>query len=287
VVCLEVVGDRGRGQFDVFRALQSTPGATDVYSSASSLSPEVNITCDRNEVEALNIDIGTAAQAVQAAFGSTTATQFQTTAGVESVQVIYPLTAQHSLAPLMALPLTANAGAWPTSAISRPRSTWRGRRSSPCQLARRSARDGKHPTGGRALDGRARVRGAPGAAASAGVRARRPNTSGNQVNLISTIGGIAGALLFSMALVYLLMVALFNSYVSPFIIMFTVPPHSVAAVTMEFAEARDVPMRQRLCSGLRMSSELPAGLIGSNKKYSQLISLRRDSVLVLRVLAQA
>jgi hydrophobic/amphiphilic exporter-1 (mainly G- bacteria), HAE1 family len=57
-----------------------------------------------------------------------------------------------------------------------------------------------------------------------------PNTTGNQANLLTTIGGFASAMVFSMSLVYLLMVALFNSYVSPFVIMFTVPLAAVGAV---------------------------------------------------------
>ena len=57
-----------------------------------------------------------------------------------------------------------------------------------------------------------------------------PNSTGNQANLLNTVEGFASAMTFSMALVYLLMVALFNSYVSPFIIMFTVPLAAVGAV---------------------------------------------------------
>ena len=95
----------------VYRALQATPGATDVYSSASSLAPEVNITFNRNEAEALNVNIGTAADAVEAAFGGDQATQFQTASGIEYVQVVYPLSSQQSLAPLLSIPLTTNTGA--------------------------------------------------------------------------------------------------------------------------------------------------------------------------------
>ena len=112
----------------VVAALRNTPGATNVYSSASTLAPEVNITFNRTEAQALNVNIGTAAQAVQAAFGGTQATQFQTPSGVEDVQVIYPLAFQHSLAPVLAIPLSTNAGGTVTSGTSPPSSTSKGRR---------------------------------------------------------------------------------------------------------------------------------------------------------------
>jgi hydrophobic/amphiphilic exporter-1 (mainly G- bacteria), HAE1 family len=215
----------------VFQALASTPGAIDVTSSASTLEPEVNITFNRQEAEALNMDIGTAADAVQAAFGGTQVTQFQTAAGIEYVQVIYPLADQQSLAPLLEVPLTTNAGGLIHVGDIASAQYIQG----PPLVTRVNQRDVVHVT--------ANVE--PGVALST-VQQRftarlaqlhlpssvhvAANTTGTQANLFSTVGGMAAALLFSMALVYLLMVALFNSYISPFIIMFTVPLAAVGAL---------------------------------------------------------
>jgi HAE1 family hydrophobic/amphiphilic exporter-1 len=224
-------GDPSQYAPAVFHALQSTPGTANVNSSSSSLAPEVYITFNRNEAEALNVNIGAAAQAVQAAFGGTQAAQFQTPAGVEFVQVVYPLASQHSLDPLLALPLTTNGGALVHVGDIATAQYVQG----PPLITRVNQRDVVHVT--------ANVQ--PGVALSAVERdfsARlaalhlppnvhvAPNSSGNQANLIATVGGIAAALLLSMALVYLLMVALFNSYLSPFIIMFTVPLAAVGAI---------------------------------------------------------
>jgi HAE1 family hydrophobic/amphiphilic exporter-1 len=58
----------------------------------------------------------------------------------------------------------------------------------------------------------------------------RPNAGGQQQNLGDTVNGLGAALLLAFALVYLLMVALYDSYRLPFIIMFSVPVASVGAL---------------------------------------------------------
>jgi HAE1 family hydrophobic/amphiphilic exporter-1 len=57
----------------------------------------------------------------------------------------------------------------------------------------------------------------------------RANPNGNQQNLNDTMVGMGAALALSMVLVYLLMVGLYNGYITPFIIMFSVPVASVGA----------------------------------------------------------
>ena len=56
------------------------------------------------------VSIGTAADAVRAAFGGTLATQFPTADGLKDVQVIYPQTAQASLAGIASIPIRATGG---------------------------------------------------------------------------------------------------------------------------------------------------------------------------------
>ncbi|HEX8805334.1 MAG TPA: efflux RND transporter permease subunit, partial [Candidatus Aquilonibacter sp.] len=59
----------------------------------------------------------------------------------------------------------------------------------------------------------------------------KPNAGGNQQNLSDTLRGMGAGLVLSFILVYLLMVALYNSYRLPFIIMFAVPVATVGALT--------------------------------------------------------
>jgi HAE1 family hydrophobic/amphiphilic exporter-1 len=57
-----------------------------------------------------------------------------------------------------------------------------------------------------------------------------PSAGGNESEVTSTVTGMSIALSLSVVLVYLLMVALYNSYRTPFIIMFAVPVAVVGAL---------------------------------------------------------
>ena len=70
-----------------------------------------------------------------------------------------------------------------------------------------------------------------------------PAAGGNQQQVSDTVIGMSIALLLSIVLVYLLMVALYNSYRTPFIIMFAVP---VAVVGALGSLALDAPDAQPL-----------------------------------------
>ena len=77
-----------------WRKSRARPAST---APATQLAPEISIQFDRNKAQALGVDLGDAAQAAGAAFGGDVATQFETTAGLEQVQVIYPQSYQTSL----------------------------------------------------------------------------------------------------------------------------------------------------------------------------------------------
>jgi len=216
----------------VLAAMQQTQGAIDVNSSALQLSPQLDIDFDRDRARAFNINIGTAAAAIRAAFGGTLAAQIQTSHGVKYVQVLYPRSFQTTIANLLALPLRTSSGDIvhlvdiaqlvedPTQAL----------------MTRTSRETVVH----------IQANLAPGVPLSI-VQNRfmknlaaqhlpdtvsvRPNVGGNQQNLSDTVIGMGSGLLLSFLLVYLLMVALYNSYRLPFIIMFAVPVATVGALT--------------------------------------------------------
>jgi HAE1 family hydrophobic/amphiphilic exporter-1 len=213
-------------------ALQQTQGAIDVNSSAQNLAPQMDIDFNRDQARALNVNIGQAASAIRAAFGGSLATQIQTSHGIKYVQVLYPRSFQTSFATLLALPLRANNGsvihlADVATLVEDP--------SQP--LMTRTNRD-------TVVHVQANL--APGVPLSI-VQKRfqqrlaqlhlpsqvtvRPNVGGNQQNLSDTVRGMAAGLILSFILVYLLMVALYNSYRLPFIIMFAVPVATVGALT--------------------------------------------------------
>ena len=65
---------------------------------------------DHKKAEALFVDLVQAAQAAGAAFGGNVATQFETSEGLEQVQVIYPNSYQTSTEALKSVPIRSSNG---------------------------------------------------------------------------------------------------------------------------------------------------------------------------------
>jgi len=215
----------------VLAALQETPGAINVNSSALQLAPQIDIDFDRDRARALNINIGTAASAIRAAFGGTLAAQIQTSHGVKYVQVLYPRNYQTSIATLLALPLRASNGSIihlvdiaklvedPSEALMT-----RTNRETVVHIQANLAPGAAQSTVQGAFMKKLAAEKLPDTVQV------KPNVGGNQQNLTDTVTGMGAGLLLSFLLVYLLMVALYNSYRLPFIIMFAVPVATVGAL---------------------------------------------------------
>jgi HAE1 family hydrophobic/amphiphilic exporter-1 len=215
----------------VFEALSGTPGATNVNSSASTLAPQYDIDFNRDRARVLDVNIGLAAQAVRAAFGGTLATQFDTVNGTKYVQVLYPQSYAESEANLRDIAIRSSKGSLVhlsdiATLVSAPQQV----------LITRNNRQTVIHIG-------ANIE--PGFAISnvqkdflARVKALNlPHTviigtgaGGNQQNLVQTVNGLGTSLLLSFSLVYLLMVALYNAYRAPLVIMFAVPVAAVGAL---------------------------------------------------------
>jgi HAE1 family hydrophobic/amphiphilic exporter-1 len=214
----------------VLQALEDTPGATNVNSSALNLAPQIDIEFDRDRARALDLDIGLAAQAVRAAFGGTLATQFDTVNGTKYVQVLYPQSDQTSLATLRSIPIRNRAGQ-----IVRLGDVAILKNDPSQALITRVNRQTVVHIGANL---------APGAALSTVEKAflqrvralKLPSTvivgagaGGSQQNLAQTVSGLGISLVLSFGLVYLLMVALYNGYRVPLVIMFAVPVAAIGA----------------------------------------------------------
>jgi HAE1 family hydrophobic/amphiphilic exporter-1 len=232
---IDVTVSTTRGEPDayaaqVLTALEDTPGTANVNSSALRFTPQLNIEFNRDRARALDVNIGSAAEAVRAAFGGTLATQFDTVNGTKYVQVLYPIAAQTSLKTLESITLRSGTGAIihlgdiaelqnaPAQAL-----ITRVNRQTVIHL-------GSNVQSGFALstvqsDFLARVK-----------ALHLPNTvligaaaGGSQQNLALTVNGLGWALVLSILLVYLLMVALYDAYRAPFVIMFAVPVAAIGA----------------------------------------------------------
>jgi HAE1 family hydrophobic/amphiphilic exporter-1 len=211
--------------------LQKTPGATSVNSTGTSLAPEVSIEFDRVKMQALDVSLGTAAEVAGAAFGGDVATQFETPQGLEQVQVIYPLDDQHELDSIKAIPVRASNGnivhlgdfATFSNTPTAPLVT-RTDRATVIHLDANFTADSSLSNVQSAFLKEIRKLDLPPTITI------KPAPLGQQDFMNQTLQGLGQGLILSVILVFLLMVALYNSYRDPFIILFSVPVAAVGAL---------------------------------------------------------
>jgi hydrophobic/amphiphilic exporter-1 (mainly G- bacteria), HAE1 family len=215
----------------VYDLLRKTRGATSVNSSGTDLTPEISVVFDRTKAQALGVNIADAANAAGAAFGGNIATQFETQAGLYQVQVIYPESLQTNLQQLENVPVRSSNGA---IVYLRDIASFKSTPTPPLMT---------RTDGNTVVHVDANI--APGSSLS-GVQGRliaalpslhlppnivvRPAPLGQQDFMNQTLLGIGTSMIVSIILVYLLMVALYNSYLSPFIIIFSVPVAAIGAL---------------------------------------------------------
>jgi HAE1 family hydrophobic/amphiphilic exporter-1 len=215
----------------VAAALAKVPGAINVNTSQSNAVPQIDVNFDRDRARALDIDIATAANAVRASFGGSLAAQFTTAFGVKYVQVIYPQADQTDLSEILNIPIRNRAGAivhvGDLATISNDPVAPLLTRVNRSTVVHVGANTAKGTAISQVQDRFKTELAALHLPSSVNVR---PNAGGQQQNLGDTVNGLGAALLLAFALVYLLMVALYDSYRLPFIIMFSVPVASVGAL---------------------------------------------------------
>ncbi len=224
-------GDPTPEAVKVLDLLEKTPGATSVNSSGTLLGPEISIEFDREKAQALGVDLGQAAEAAGAAFGGDIATQFETNAGLEYVQVIYPQADQTSLATLRDLPLRATDGsivhlgdiASFVSTPTAPLITRTDRRNVIHVDANVAANSSLANVENKFFKTLPSLRLPPNITVAGA-------PLGQQDFMHQTLVGIGASMILSIILVFLLMVALYNSYMSPFIIIFSVPVAAIGAL---------------------------------------------------------
>ena len=231
----EVVTDLG-GQPEkyaaqVVAALKATPGAIDVTTSAAANAPQVEVRFDRESARTLSASIGTASTAIRAAFGGDLATQFTGPDGLKDVLVTYPRAALRSLSNIETIPVRAADGSIihvgdiaHLVGAPAPPMIMRINRRSVVYVGANLAPGALLSNVQRAFGQRLRALDLPSTVSVA------PTAGGNEQEVGATVTGMAVALTLSIILVYLLMVALYNSYRTPFIIMFAVPVAAVGAL---------------------------------------------------------
>jgi hydrophobic/amphiphilic exporter-1 (mainly G- bacteria), HAE1 family len=224
-------GDPTSYASQVEKVLAGTPGARNIISSSQALEPQMDVIFDRAKAQALNVSIGTAATAARAAFGGAIATQFETADGLEQVQIIYPQQLQTNLSELANVPIRTNTGQivhlgdfshFQSDPVS-PLIT-RVDRNTVIHLSANITADTSLSNVQSAFLKRVKALHLPSHILV------RPRPLGQQDFMQQTLVGLGTSLILSIMLVFLLMVALYNSYRSPFIIMFSVPVAAVGAL---------------------------------------------------------
>jgi len=224
-------GDPTSAAEKVLNLLRSVPGAISVNSTGTQLGPEVSIQFDRGRAQALNVDIGQAAQAAGAAFGGAVATQFETTAGLEQVQVIYPSADQTNLDLLREIPIRAQNGAIVhlgdfTTLSSTPTAPLitRTDRNTVIHVDANFA-----PSSSLSAVDSGLLRRLPSLHLPPNISVR-PAPLGQQDQMHQTLNGMGSSMILSVILAYLLMVCLYNSYLAPLIIIFAAPVAAIGAL---------------------------------------------------------
>jgi len=215
----------------VLAALKATPGSLNANDSLQNLQPQVDVRFDRERARALGIDIASAANAVRASFGASQVAQFETKRGIQYVQVTYPRSAQTSTSTILHIPIRTRAGQIAyvgdvAKLVEDPNSP----------LMSRVNRETVVHLSSNVLPGYAVsnvqkdfFRRVAALHLPRGV-ALGQNAGGQAQDQAQTAQGLGASLLLSFALVYLLMVALYDSYRLPFIIMFAIPVAAVGAI---------------------------------------------------------
>jgi HAE1 family hydrophobic/amphiphilic exporter-1 len=223
----------------VVALLSTVKGAASVNSTGTQLGPEISIEFDRNKAQALGVDLGQAAQAAGAAFGGSVATQFETTAGLEEVQAIYPGSYQTSMEALKSVAIRSSSGSIVyLGDIARFVST------PTAPLITRTDRnnvihvDANYlPNSSLSAVENGLLKKLPSLHLPPNISVR-PAPLGQQDFMHQTLVGMGLSMIVSVILVYLLMVALYNSYISPFIIIFSVPVAAIGAIGALFLTGR-------------------------------------------------
>jgi HAE1 family hydrophobic/amphiphilic exporter-1 len=216
----------------IYTALEKTPGSTGVQNSQTNAAPQMEIDFNRAALQSLDVSIGTAADAVEAAFGGDIASQIETPdRGLTDIEVIYPLTDQTSLDQVLAIPLRAeNGGIVRLGDVAYLKSA-----PAPLIITRQDRAQVVHITGNVA----------PGYELSNVTKAFqkqvaalhlprtitiRPAAQGQQDLMDQALSALLSSLAISIVLVFLLIVMLYNSYRTPFVTLFAIPVAVIGAL---------------------------------------------------------
>jgi HAE1 family hydrophobic/amphiphilic exporter-1 len=211
--------------------IRSVPGTVNVQTSAQSAAPHLTVRIDPARAAVLGVSPGAAAIAARTAVGGVVATKVRTWNGLVNVLLEYPVTERNSIDQIERIPVRATDGSLvPLGRIATftpDRAPTKIQHVDKQVIARVNGDiDRSKTTLGEVMgvvNGRLHTPGFLPSGVTLG-------TEGDSKFFLEFLGSMAFALLTSVALIYCLMVILYGSFVTPFVIMFSIPVAIIGAL---------------------------------------------------------
>jgi HAE1 family hydrophobic/amphiphilic exporter-1 len=211
--------------------IRSIPGTVNVQTNAEGAAPHLTVRIDPSRAAVLGVSPGAAALAARTAVGGVVATKVRTWNGLVNVLLQYPLTNRSSIDEIQRIPVRANDGSLvPLGRIATftpDHAPTKVQHVDKQVIARVNGDiDRSKTTLGEVMGRVNKELHTPGFLPS-GVTL---GTEGDSKFFIEFLQSMAFALLTSVALIYCLMVILYGSFVTPFVIMFSIPVAIIGAL---------------------------------------------------------
>ena len=208
--------------------LREVPGARDVKLTSESGNPEISVQVDREKMTSLGLNVATVGMTMQTAFSGNTDNKFRAGDNEYDINIQFDDKGRKSLDDVRNLKFINNQGA----AISLGQFADVQYSSGPTLLERRdkspavSVQGGVigRPTGTIAEEWEAKFKDLPRKAGVSYV------WGGNMENQTEGFGTLGIALVASLVLVYLVMVALYDNFATPFVVLFSIPLSFIGAL---------------------------------------------------------
>lgn len=210
--------------------LKDVPGSSQVKLSSEDGNPEINVQVDREKMTQLGLDVATVGMTMQTAFSGNTDNKFRAGDNEYDINIQFDDRSRASIDDVRNLKFLNTAGEMVTLAQFADVTYGSG----PTLLERRD----KTPS----VSVQAQVIGRPAGTVAAeweekfSQLERKPGVAylwgGNMENQEEGFGTLGIALLASVILVYLVMVALYDNFVTPFVVMFSIPLSFIGALLL-------------------------------------------------------
>jgi HAE1 family hydrophobic/amphiphilic exporter-1 len=211
--------------------IRSIPGTVNVQTGAEQEAPHLNIVIDPARAAVIGVSPGAAAIAARTAVGGVVATKVRTWNGLVNVLLQYPLTSRNSIDEVQRIPVRANDGSLVplgrVASFTFDRAPTKIEHVDKAVVIRVNGDIDRSKTTLGEVIGRVNRQLATPGFLPAGVTL---GTDGDSKFFLEFLSSMAFALATSFALIYCLMVILYGSFVTPFVIMFSIPVAIIGAL---------------------------------------------------------